>query len=87
MARKAEISGLQIMCQYQIPALLSGGNPALVLSDEFVAGVRFGYAQTPTKCTKSRKNSRSLGEEPYFGGAPTISVMAPVDGNALAADY
>jgi len=46
------------------------------------------YAQTPTKCkSQSRKSSRVSGQEPYFGGSPTVSAMAPVDGNALAADY
>ena len=54
MPKQPQPSGLQIMCQYQIPALLSGGNPALVLSDEFVAGVRAGYAQTSAKCNDDR---------------------------------
>lgn len=34
--KKSSISGLQIMCQYQIPALLAGAQPALILNEHYV---------------------------------------------------
>lgn len=50
------------------------------------------FAQSPRKCkpksrTSRRSRDRDSGEEPYFGGGPGISSMAPVDGNALEAGF
>ncbi|MEK6886053.1 MAG: hypothetical protein AABX17_03745 [Nanoarchaeota archaeon] len=62
-------SDLQIMCQYQIPAILVGVNPAEVFSNEFVAGVRSGYAQRQTP-TKRRKYIPYPQPEPGHPGHP-----------------
>jgi hypothetical protein len=49
MPRKPDISGLQIMCQYQIPALLAGVNPAVVFSQAYEAECRAHAQSSPSE--------------------------------------
>jgi len=47
------------MCQYQIPAVLAGANPAVIFSDEYVAGIKAQYSRQHAK-SSARDNETPI---------------------------